>query len=153
MKSYEGYKYCKNCDCIYPIEVYYKDKYAPDGLHTYCKFCMSKIHLDRYYKKQRKKDKNDIERIKWNSYRCNAKRRGLLFNISREYFDKLLYDDCYYCGGFGNPNGIDRIDNSIGYIEGNVVSCCRFCNLMKRDYSLEMFINHIEKIHSHSVIP
>lgn len=37
-------------------------------------------------------------------------------------------------------NGLDRIDNNIGYIKSNVVPCCGPCNLMRRSHSSENFI-------------
>jgi hypothetical protein len=36
-------------------------------------------------------------------------------------------------------SGIDRIDSSIGYIEGNVVSCCSKCNTAKSDMPFDEF--------------
>ncbi len=46
-------------------------------------------------------------------------------------------------------NGIDRIDSSKGYIQGNVVTCCRTCNVAKMDMDYKEFINHITKIYNH----
>jgi hypothetical protein len=43
-------------------------------------------------------------------------------------------------------NGIDRVDNSIGYEMGNVVTCCVVCNLMKRCHSHSDFISHCRAI-------
>lgn len=46
-------------------------------------------------------------------------------------------------------NGIDRIDSSKGYSDDNCVSCCSMCNLMKNNYSVYDFLNHINKISSY----
>lgn len=43
-------------------------------------------------------------------------------------------------------NGIDRIDNNEGYVEGNVRSCCKTCNRMKSSMTAEMFVSHANKI-------
>ena len=46
---------------------------------------------------------------------------------------------------------IDRIDNTKGYIPGNVRSCCKHCNLAKHTMSEEEFnswISSLIKFHS-----
>jgi hypothetical protein len=30
--------------------------------------------------------------------------------------------------------GIDRVDNSIGYVTSNIVPCCQICNMMNTRY-------------------
>lgn len=68
---------------------------------------------------------------------------------------------CTYCGASASKavktkyevflaNGIDRVDNSIGYLEGNVVSCCKTCNYMKRDLSVVEFLEHVRNVVTYS---
>lgn len=98
------------------------------------------------------------------TYKCSAKSRGLEFNLDKERFKEITKQNCEYCGippfrsiinRFANMNGtyiyngIDRVDSSKGYIEGNIVPCCRNCNVMKMNLSLEEFTEHIERIYSH----
>jgi hypothetical protein len=45
-------------------------------------------------------------------------------------------------------NGLDRIDQTIGHNKNNVVTCCVDCNMMKRNWHHDKFINHIKKVHS-----
>jgi len=97
-------------------------------------------------------------------YNRQAKRRNYEFNISDEKFVELISDKCYYCGSFKYSNsvkirdkmfyynGIDRIDNTKGYVNNNVVSCCKICNQAKRDLTLKEFnewrqqmVNHVNK--------
>ena len=40
-------------------------------------------------------------------------------------------------------SGLDRVDNSIGYILENVVPCCVTCNSMKMAMSYNEFITHL----------
>ncbi len=58
--------------------------------------------------------------------------------ISEAEFDLITDEDCHYCGKKG-PNGIDRVDNSQGYIKTNCVSCCKHCNYVKGDLSVDDF--------------
>jgi hypothetical protein len=89
-------------------------------------------------------------------------KRGLICNLSSEEVFNLVKSNCHYCGdGFSNTlyynqpnfkyifyyNGIDRIDSSKGYIKGNVVPCCKTCNVSKMDMNYNDFINHIKKIY------
>lgn len=82
--------------------------------------------------------------------RQSAKLRNIYFK--EEDFEKMeskLNECCYYCGYKHNEylNGLDRVDNSIGYIDNNTVSCCIDCNMMKCTYNINVFINHIRKIY------
>ena len=45
-------------------------------------------------------------------------------------------------------NGIDRVDNKIGYVVGNCVPCCTACNDMKKDKEKDNFLIHVQKIAS-----
>lgn len=58
--------------------------------------------------------------------------------ISFEEFSLIVKCECHYCGKDG-PNGIDRQDNQRGYTKDNCVSCCKHCNYVKGDLSLEDF--------------
>ena len=97
-------------------------------------------------------------------YKKDANQRGYFFDLSKEYFKKLTKLNCYYCGqepnniaknlyGMGDYiyNGIDRIDNTKGYEEKNVVSCCSICNHAKNSMTKEDFFNWVKKIYNFSV--
>ena len=93
-------------------------------------------------------------------YRQRARVRGLLWELTGEEFDELTSQDCTYCGcppgavkrdhgrngGEFIYNGIDRKDNTIGYVAGNVLSCCKVCNYAKKDMSYEDFLAWIARL-------
>lgn len=77
-------------------------------------------------------------------YKNRARARLLSFELERDTFKNIVTTPCAYCGSppksifkvrSGNDstayNGIDRINNSFGYVAGNVASCCRVCNMAK----------------------
>jgi len=79
------------------------------------------------------------------------------WDLSMEQVRKLTKQNCHYCGtkpsqqinlpGSNEPyfyNGIDRVDNEIGYHISNVVSCCKMCNFAKRNLSYNFFISWIK---------
>lgn len=43
-------------------------------------------------------------------------------------------------------NGIDRVDNSVGYINDNVVPCCKTCNLGKHTMSYKEFLIYLDNL-------
>jgi hypothetical protein len=97
----------------------------------------------------------------YRSYMKSAKDRGYSFSLSKERFREETKKDCFYCGdppstvwknnpgcnGVYTYNGIDRIDNSIGYQDGNIVSCCVTCNRAKSTSTLEYFEEKILKMY------
>ncbi|CAB4125206.1 Cytidine and deoxycytidylate deaminase domain containing protein [uncultured Caudovirales phage] len=93
------------------------------------------------------------------SYNISASSRGHTFLLSKEEFEYLINQSCKYCGdkssntcsienreGSYKYNGIDRIDNNIGYEINNVVTCCTTCNRMKNTLGIENFFEHVQKI-------
>ena len=73
---------------------------------------------------------------RYSIYERNAKKRNLEFALDfKSYQDDFYQKPCYYCGEI--CMGIDRIDNSKGYIEGNMEPCCSKCNYLKNDSNLE----------------
>jgi hypothetical protein len=80
------------------------------------------------------------EKFALGQYRKSARLKGIEHQMSDVKMLEFLKSDCFYCGAQPNPlNGIDRVDNSRGYVDGNVVTACRICNYAKRDMSLEEF--------------
>ena len=93
-------------------------------------------------------------------YIKEAKRRGYVFELSEELCYKIMKMDCFYCGiepsqiykhsdCFGDfiYNGMDRYDNDLGYIDGNVVPCCKTCNYAKRILSISDFKSWVDKVY------
>jgi len=95
-----------------------------------------------------------------------AKMRGFVFDLNLEQVKFLCQQPCYYCkeepenairwrfksrGGIvvqykaTKYSGLDRLDSSRGYVSGNVLPCCKFCNLAKRDYSIEYFTERLRR--------
>lgn len=81
-----------------------------------------------------------------------AELRGYCFELSEEQTLALMQRPCAYCGappsnlcdsdginGAFSYNGIDRVDNAIGYTTENTVPCCKHCNYAKRDRTVSEF--------------
>jgi len=73
-------------------------------------------------------------------YKRSAIYKGIERTISDDRLVQLLKQDCSYCGAVAAPlNGIDRINNALGYVDGNVTTACRTCNIAKSTMSVEEF--------------
>lgn len=92
------------------------------------------------------------------SYKIGARKRNVDFSLSKEEFSNLISKNCYYCGSIpasiykkstGNLiyNGIDRIDNNLGYSLNNVVTCCVTCNYAKNKLTQSKFFEMIKNIY------
>lgn len=100
-------------------------------------------------------------------YKQSAKKRKLEFNLTKDNFIRITSLNCYYCNTKPNKsvamrqkgnskgrslngdylyNGLDRVDNKVGYIEDNCVPCCWTCNELKKNRDQNEFIKHIRKI-------
>lgn len=95
-------------------------------------------------------------------YKRKAAGRNFEFCLTKEQFEELTKQDCFYCGtkphsslnhagsnGKYIYNGIDRINNNKGYIIGNCVTSCGDCNWMKKTYTQQEFLLRIKLIYDH----
>lgn len=83
-------------------------------------------------------------------YRRDARTRGYEFLLTNIEFDELIQGECYYCGSQKESSqmynfrelvhytGIDRVNNDLGYIKTNCVSCCGVCNNHKKSVTKEI---------------
>lgn len=97
-----------------------------------------------------------------NVYRKCARDRGYEWRLSDEQAIHLMSLPCTFCGeppknvcanrrgkyarGEWKYQGIDRVDNSIGYTHDNTVPCCIYCNRSKSDRSMDDFKAWIKKV-------
>lgn len=90
-------------------------------------------------------------------YKRNARNRNLVFKLTFNDFINLVSKNCYYCNAepaniaksknaVFTYNGIDRVDNSVGYIKENCVTCCNVCNRMKNNLTQEEFYTLVTNI-------
>jgi hypothetical protein len=101
-------------------------------------------------------------------YKRHAKRRDNPWTLTAEQAFALFEGVCHYCGippfrertntldtgrkgmsGSYKYNGIDRVDNRLGYTAENTVSCCSHCNMAKRQLPYHEFIAWIHRAAKH----
>ncbi len=138
------------CDCGHISDV---NSQNLRGLHP-CKKCL------KYSVKISSREA--VLRTMFSEYRRVASNAKRSFSLSIEQFRALVESVCFYCGNepklrasHGNKkklirwhpvNGIDRVDNHLGYESSNCVPCCVRCNRAKLEMSGREFVLHCQKI-------
>jgi hypothetical protein len=98
-------------------------------------------------------------------YKKSAKKRKLCWELTDEHAENMFGDNCYYCGQidlvkgkrirdgisqdkfeYVEINGIDRKDNSKGYVNDNVCACCTMCNFIKGEIHINTYLKQIVHI-------
>lgn len=90
-------------------------------------------------------------------YKKHAKRRSREFTLPDEEAVRMFKLPCGYCGAPPDKNslrsglkiaanGIDRLDNKLGYIPGNVITACTTCNMMKHKMGVKEFLAQVSRI-------
>jgi hypothetical protein len=117
-----------------------------------CSHCNQTIRRqdEKRYDRERDFKKEYLTHYKtyYKSYYVNAHKRGYDFTLTEEFFLKTISSPCHYCNHFkdGEAVGIDRINNSIGYLPENCVPCCEVCNRMKSFYHPAFFVEKAKHI-------
>jgi hypothetical protein len=81
----------------------------------------------------------------YKTYAKSASSRNIEFRLSEIEFAEIVQQSCYLCG-LVDKNGIDRFDNSKGYLLENCRPCCGHCNLMKKDRMYDSILRNAEQI-------
>ena len=145
---------CK-CDCGNITDVY---RGALISGNTQSCGCYNK---QRIKETQTKLDGSPAIKALYYDYKKSAKRRKYEFSLTIEQFRIIIQQECFYCGEKPSRvydkegtfsvgilcNGIDRLNNNLGYIRDNCVSCCKICNYAKRDMNVEEFDTWIRKVY------
>lgn len=101
------------------------------------------------------------------NYKGAAKRRDYEWTLTFDEAVNFITNNCFYCGVEPSTtfwhrgakesslqrsrpylyNGIDRVENTIGYTRENCVSCCSICNNSKACLSVEEWTVWIQRIY------
>lgn len=95
-------------------------------------------------------------------YKRSAKKRKIAYQLTDKQVIDLVIQDCHWCGNppsrktylpkypnrFILTNGIDRVNNTLGYTINNCVPCCKQCNIAKRTLTREEFLSWINRVHN-----
>lgn len=106
---------------------------------------------NKEYYKQYKKEWQQTPKGRANcllqAYKRNDQKYGRENNLTAHWIvERIFSQPCHYCGESDwKKIGCDRIDNTIGHIKSNVVSCCYKCNKERQKMNFEDFCKKNEK--------
>ena len=115
-----------------------KIKQVIEFVNERCLVCYTHYCTSQFNRTQKEPCK-----VKLQEYKCRAKSKNIEWKISKSHALSLFNTQCYYCNDLCQMNGIDRLDNSKGYVKENVAACCAMCNMMKATHTVAEFIDMI----------
>lgn len=132
-------KTCKICKRTLPYSMFHKATTTCDGLDLRCKQCKSDVY-------KRKRNANPIATY-FVAKRSWCKARDIGFTVTQEYLESIWSGVCPVLGikialggdGKGSHHSahLDRLNPSLGYVEGNVTWVSGRANRIKYDATLD----------------
>lgn len=117
---------CKKCGELKSIKEFALHVIGKPIKRRVCHDCFNKDNMA----------KSLTSKYRWQSSKSRCLRTDQIWDISFEDFEVLIKNRCHYCDGELNKTGcgLDRKNNNLGYIAGNVVPCCKECNAVKNSF-------------------
>ena len=154
------------CKCICGKEGIYIGNNLKNNSTKSCGCKKKEIILEKIIAYSNKKFQFSTEKNLYGHYKIEAEKRNLNFDIDFEYFKEKISCNCTYCGRipytihkskkksrkFIIYNGLDCVNNKLGYQKDNLVTCCKDCNYLKGKFSHEDFFRIIKSIYEYSII-
>jgi len=140
---------CYRCKTEKPatFEHFYSDKSRPLGMSYECRECLSIRKKGRDRRSERwsnmtneQKQKRKIIQQKYNQtikgraiFLRKAYQRVDACDLTVDEMAELISQPCVHCGTTDINRGLDRIDNKLPHIKGNVAPSCAPCNFARGD--------------------
>lgn len=113
------------------------------------------LHKEEMIKRQIKPNNYAAKKRVFNTYKFGAKYRKINFELTEEFLFNIIQQNCFYCDKQPSNtkkttiiefkyNGIDRVDNDVGYINSNCVPCCDSCNFSKKSVNKNIIFKAYE---------
>ncbi len=144
---------CKKCKVELTTDNCYKK--SSGYFRVYCKVChnqkanaynkissKTEVRRNSSAKAQRifRKNPANLSQIILKDSKGSDKKHNRQNDLTKESIAKIIANGCSYCGETQLRMTVDRVDNSIGHIESNVVSACVRCNLARGDMPYEAWL-------------
>lgn len=144
-------KVCLDCkETKEDTEFYWRHK-ARNQTENHCKQCSGKRkralrrqhweanpaahkrHLERAAAalRRRRSEGHNAAGTFLNDSRKNDRRNNRANDLTKEFVSEMFKQPCSYCGDCNGKKSLDRVDNTLGHLQDNVVTCCVRCNLVR----------------------
>ncbi len=140
---------CFRCKAEKPatLDFFYKDAPRPLGVSYECKECLSARKMGRDRRTERwgslSDEQKSLAKKRQQRYNKTDKGRAIFLRKAYQRIDhcdlttnevlEFIIQPCVHCGTKDNPRGLDRIDNKLPHIKGNVAPACAPCNFARGD--------------------
>jgi hypothetical protein len=150
----EGLWTCSTCNKTLPLtkDNFHKRTDSETGFQHRCKTCLKK-DPNRYNRLIKKDDIAYYIKDRFYGAKHRAAKKNIPFNLTMQYLEDLWKKQGGICaiskiemnhtileGKLDTNASIDKINPSLGYIEGNVQFVCNRVNMMKSDMPVENLI-------------
>ena len=159
-------KRCPACGVVKNINLFSPNRtHSSDGLQAECKACNElrrKHALESRRSRAPTKHKNPGDAEFWSIvqvYTRKCRVKGYEWTLTEAFCRRVFKEACFYCGRepaqarvlphSKTPylyNGLDRVNNAIGYRHTNVVPACGTCNNAKSGMTLPEFYTWITNV-------
>ena len=136
-------KRCGHCRKKKVVSSFGKNRSTPTGLSSWCLLCTRAISNADYatpegkarIRRQQQLPRGRYRRLVY-SAKHGRKRRSIELRLTFEEYVELIKQPCFYCGDDlpTDGSGLDRKDNTKGYVKENLVPCCEQCNKAKSSF-------------------
>ena len=152
-------KKCSKCQEEKNVNEFYYHKMRKHYMSS-CKKCNTK-ECNTYQRKQ-KKEKNIkfIANMRAVGITRHCRNKNIKFSDNLRDLIIQQWEKqkglCFYSGRQMSISGdyhtnldamtIDKVNPSLGYVEGNIVMCCRIFNCMKQNLTYDEFMTHCKEV-------
>ena len=154
LNKYRSYIYLAECDCKRVQRWFQANALTKVDGNFQCNICAGKARVPNFTAKHGRV--GELTQNKYGKLQRVAKQRNLEFNLSKEYLWDLFLKQNRVCAITGDyledikKSSLDRIDSSIGYIEGNVQWVTFQANVSKHIMTMNEFIEFCTKVLNHA---
>ena len=145
---------CKRCGETDPAKFGFRIVGGRSYPRHLCKSCWTRYTLevrstesqkkrnDREQKKHKERRKLGINtaRYVFQDSKNSDRKRGLENDLNKSFVAAMLDKPCAYCGDTSIRMTLDRIDNTRGHVQSNVVPSCIRCNYARRTMPYEAWL-------------
>jgi hypothetical protein len=95
---------------------------------------------DKLREQRRYKRRNNVALSIYQDARKADRKKQRTNDLTLELVKRLIASPCSYCGDNELRKTLDRVDNSLGHVESNVVVACERCNYVRRDMPYDAWL-------------
>jgi hypothetical protein len=146
----EEERICRVCQINKPIKSFQKHGKYRERVCSRCRQISKreknpigasiKIKRNLETKKTQRRMGIKVERWILEDSRGSDKKYNRDNDLTKEFIEKEISNGCSYCGENSLRMTLDRIDNSLGHLQSNVVPACIRCNYARRDMPHEAWL-------------